>query len=182
MFGSKVETKVMVNLGVSQQDWNSKHIKQSLNLNPSQGSNVMHVYFEILAAQLKLFPPSWPAHHRNCHHQQHEDGLKMYLFACKRHTATARAGSLPTILSSPILEPMNDVLLPCMHCCAYNTLKQQMPAQKQQHSKQHRHQHSKTTAEHKHQPPTHTRDMQSKLQAWHCSKRKGLLIYCCGCG
>jgi hypothetical protein len=77
---------------------------------------------------------------------------------------------------------MNDVHLPCMHCSACNTLKQQMPAQKQQHSEQPMQQHSKTTAEHKHQPHTHTSGMQPELPACHCSKTEGLLIYCCGCG
>jgi ABC-type nickel/cobalt efflux system permease component RcnA len=114
-------------------------------------------------------------------HQQPEDGLKMPLFACKTNTTAAAAGCLPTTLSSPILEPINDVLLPCMHCCACNTLNQQMPAQKQQHSKNHMQQHSKTTAEHKQQPHTHTRGMQPQLPAAHCSQKEGLLIYCCGC-
>jgi hypothetical protein len=119
---------------------------------------------------------------RKCHHQKPAGGLKMPNFACKSQTAAEAAGCMPTTLGCPMLELINDVLSPCMQCSGCNTLKQQLPAQKQQGSKPHRQQHSRTPAEQKHQPHTHSRGMQPELPACLCSKREGLLIYCCGCG
>lgn len=123
-----------------------------------------------------------PAHHWKCQHQQPEHGLKKPVFAGKINTAVTSAGSVPTTPSCPMLLPTNEVLCSSMQYCACSTLSQQLPAQTEQPRKQHRQQHSKTTAEHKHQPHTHTRGLHPKVLAGQSSQKDRLLVHCCGCG
>jgi hypothetical protein len=106
----------------------------------------------------------------------------MPVFACKSKTAAEAAGHLPTTVISLMLEPINAALLAYIHCCGCNSLKQQMPAENQQHSKKQSQQHSRNIVEQQHEHRTHSRGMQPELFACHCSEREGLLINCCGCG
>jgi hypothetical protein len=50
----KVGTKVLVKVGVSKQDCNSRHTKQLHTMKQSQDSNARHVCLKVLAAQQKL--------------------------------------------------------------------------------------------------------------------------------